>query len=99
MSNFENQEEKVKLQQEKVSELQQFHARAAKKQSDNQNGLRAVRYDGELYEVPNGKSDSVLRESTGFSRNRGLTLYMWEEEVLYAKNKGLLACDDQAESS
>ena len=58
----------MKLQGEKLAELQQFHARTVKKQGDNQNGLKAVRLDGELYEVANGKSDSLLRESSGFSR-------------------------------
>ena len=84
------------MQAEKMAELEQFHARAAKKQGENQNGLRAVRTDGELYEVPNGKSDLLLRESSGFSRKGDLTLYLWEEEVLYARSKGLLACGDQA---
>ena len=27
-----------------------------------------------------------------------MTLYMWEEEVLYARNKGLLTCDDSSGS-
>ena len=58
-----------------------------------------MRRDGELYEVANGKSDSLLRESSGFSRKGDLTLYMWEEEVMYARRKGLLACGSGAAST
>ena len=77
-----------------MAELQSFHERALRI-NQVENSLVATKVSDDLYLVPNGKSLAQLRESYGFSEEGGGTdLYLWHEEALYAKGKGLLNIAD-----
>ena len=77
------------MQDKKLGDLQLFHKRALKK------GCKGVAkrinlVSPDLYRVEGGKDLTQLRECFGFYGD-GNDLYLWSEELEYAKAKGILS--------